>query len=211
MKKVYIVNSSWDYENMWTSMGYEVVSSLEKADIVQFTGGADVSPHLYGEVNVRSWCDANRDIYEQKIFELVLKMGLPMVGICRGGQFLNVMNGGRMWQHVNNHAIGGTHGVLDIPTGKVYQCTSTHHQMMRPKEGADLIGTGYNYTVDDEVVSTQYTDEYGTEIFSLLHCPLDVEVLWYEDTRCLCFQPHPEFEEGECRDYFSILVRRYFG
>lgn len=206
MKKVYIVNSSWDYENMWTSMGYEVVSSLEKADIVQFTGGADVSPHLYGEVNVRSWCDANRDIYEQKIFKQVLKMGLPMVGICRGGQFLNVMNGGKMWQHVDGHAIGGTHGVYDYELDKHFQCTSTHHQMMRPAVNSDvrLVGGASDNR------ATVFVNEEGSFVENDWY-DADCEVLFYPTTNCLCFQPHPEFEEGECRDYFSILVRRYFG
>lgn len=35
-----------------------------------------------------------------------------MVGICRGAQFLNVMAGGKMIQHVEGHAIHGTHEIV---------------------------------------------------------------------------------------------------
>ncbi len=202
---VYIVNSSWDYEKMWTSRGHNVVSSLELADLVQFTGGSDVSPELYGEKNVRSYCDANRDKYEQKIFNHCREVGKAMVGICRGGQFLNVMNGGKMWQHVSNHAIGGTHVVYDHESELTYLCTSTHHQMMIPGLLAEVVGQGIALCRSYQSEGGVYTpDDLGND-------ELDVEVVWYEDTHSLCFQPHPELDDGECQEYFFILIERYYG
>jgi len=204
--KVYIVNSSWDYERMWQSKGHIVVASLEMADLVQFTGGADVSPELYGEKNVRSYCDANRDKNEQKIFSWCVENNKPMVGICRGGQFLNVMNGGKMWQHVDGHATGHTHSVVDQLTKKAYECTSTHHQMMRIShtEEVECVGVaGERLTtmkVNDKETINSY--EFGSG---------DVEVLYYPTTHSLCFQPHPEFGAGECEDYYFLLIERYFG
>jgi len=66
---------------------------------VVFTGGADVSPFMYGEKKLSVTCnDEHRDEQEKLFFERYTKV--PKVGICRGGQFLNVMNGGKMWQHV---------------------------------------------------------------------------------------------------------------
>lgn len=206
MRNVYIVNSSWDFEKMWTSRGHNVVAALELADIVQFTGGADVSPELYGEANVASYCDANRDKNEQKIFSWCLENKKHMVGVCRGGQFLNVMNGGSMWQHVDNHAIGGTHGVLDLTTDKVHRCTSTHHQMMRPAVGCDwnitLVG------VSSERLVTKFVGDDGT--FSRKDWQGDdIEVLYYPDTHCLCFQPHPEYGHKGCEDYYFELIERF--
>ncbi len=200
--KVYIINSSWDYEHMWASRGHLVVSSLEQADLVQFTGGSDVSPHLYGEKNVRSHCDASRDIYEQKIFEQCRALGKPMVGICRGGQFLNVMNGGKMWQHVDGHII--PHNITDQLTNDVYKCTSTHHQMMRPNTGAKVVG------LSSVRISNSFENALGVFADGDFYDG-DCEVLYYPTTKSLCFQPHPEFGAGECQDYYFILIERYYG
>lgn len=200
MSTVKIVNGCSAYRDMWEGFGVQVVESVREADIVQFCGGSDVSPHLYGEVNVRSSCDANRDNYEQKIFELCVGLKKPMVGICRGGQFLNVMNGGKMWQHVDGHAIRGDHKVLDWDSNVEHLCTSTHHQMMIPSNSAYVVGTA------SPRLSTVRHNEHGVHTADT-H---DYEVLWYESTRSLCFQPHPEFEEGECRDYYRVLLARYF-
>lgn len=203
VRNVYIVNSSWDFEKMWTSRGHNVVAALELADLVQFTGGADVSPELYGEANVASCCDANRDKNEQKIFSWCLENKKHMVGVCRGGQFLNVMNGGKMWQHVDNHAIGGTHGVWDYETATSRQCTSTHHQMMRPKfdSNCQLVGS----STKDRATTFRNAEAAFDE--SDLGC--DVEVLYYPDTHCLCFQPHPEYGHKECEDYYFELIERF--
>lgn len=209
MKKVHIVNSDWHYDSMWSSFGWDIVPLEANPDVIQFTGGSDVSPHLYGEKNVRSYCDASRDIYEQKIFNQFVRK-VFFVGICRGGQFLNVMNGGRMWQHVDGHAIGRLHSVTDLRTGKSFMCTSTHHQMMRPSETAMLIAKGYNEHENE--ISQSYTDEFGTERASLITSPQDVEVLWYPNTQSLCFQPHPEWDDkGDTREYYKLLIARYYG
>ena len=49
MRKVYIVGGGGDYKSMFEGEGWEVVDCFSKADLIQFTGGADVSPALYGE------------------------------------------------------------------------------------------------------------------------------------------------------------------
>ena len=202
MANVYIVYTDWSTERMWTRNGHNVVADLGLADIVQFTGGSDVSPELYGEANVRSYCDARRDDLEQKIFDRCYKRGVPMVGLCRGGQFLNVMNGGKMWQHVDNHAIASTHGVYDEETGRIIQCTSTHHQMMRPASNGESVA----------VASPKRTRIcWGDGHIGGQHTGADIEVVWYQETLSLCFQPHPEFEVQGCEDYYFELIERYLG
>jgi len=80
-------------------------SEPDSIGMVSFTGGEDVSPSMYGEpVGYRTGTNKYRDIFEKQIFEQALKHNIPMVGICRGSQFLNVMCGGRMIQDVTNHA-----------------------------------------------------------------------------------------------------------
>jgi gamma-glutamyl-gamma-aminobutyrate hydrolase PuuD len=199
MKKIKIVHIGWEYERMCVDLGYDFTQDTAMADLVMFTGGADVSPHLYGEKNVASYCDARRDDLEQKIFQECVALKIPMVGICRGGQFLNVMNGGRMWQDVDGHT--RPHTLVDIESGCVFTVSSTHHQMMRPSANGEIIASA------ECVISTKYRSEDGAFERSDV-ADQDVEVVWYPQTRSLCFQPHPEFSNDECREYFKLLLIR---
>ncbi|MDO5540432.1 MAG: gamma-glutamyl-gamma-aminobutyrate hydrolase family protein [Eubacteriales bacterium] len=65
-----------------------------------FTGGHDVSPDLYNEVPVKECgaCCKERDIMEKKLFGMALKADKPVLGICRGIQFINAVLGGSLYQ-----------------------------------------------------------------------------------------------------------------
>ncbi len=64
------------------------------------TGGHDVSPSLYGAA-VSPACGAvspERDAMERVLLRLALARDLPVLGICRGHQFLNAALGGTLYQ-----------------------------------------------------------------------------------------------------------------
>src|SRR5574337_2129865 len=107
--KMYVVGGG--HKQVFTDMGFKVVDNPLKADIFQFMGGEDVSPELYNEPNTHSYSNIHRDIEEMGYLTLAIKFGKPCVGICRGGQFLNVMCGGKMIQDISGHAIRGTHTI----------------------------------------------------------------------------------------------------
>ena len=199
--RVLVVGGGFLYIKMFHDAGFLGATGVEDADIVCFTGGSDVNPALYKEEALPcTGFDERRDEYEADIFGQCLALRKPMVGICRGGQFLNVMNGGKMWQDVNNHA-GTDHPVTVLKTGKVIQgMTSTHHQMMIPASGGEIIALAS--------MSTRKTS-FGTEVTLEKPQLADVEVVWYNDSLCLCFQPHPEFMVNNCRKFFLDLVDEY--
>jgi len=148
MPKVYIVGTDYSIANMFLRQGWTIVTYIdENIDLIQFTGGEDVDPSYYQETkHPRTYSNPRRDAAEAAIYhEWVGKV--PMAGICRGGQFLNVMNGGKMWQHVNNHAIGGLHEAYCHVTENFLFVTSTHHQMMRPAENAEIIAVAALSTI----------------------------------------------------------------
>ncbi len=200
--KVYIVDGSYAYSKLWTNAGHEIVSSVEEADIVQFTGGEDVDPVMYGEEKHRTtMCNLRRDLAEAEVFEQCLASKKPMVGICRGGQFLNVMSGGKMWQNVDKHAIGGTHPLYSYSDSTYLgEVSSTHHQMMRPDLGkAIILAHGGELSKDREHLGD---DDWCESYY-------DVEVVLYPFSKSLCFQPHPEFNGAhldDCRKYFFECV-----
>jgi gamma-glutamyl-gamma-aminobutyrate hydrolase PuuD len=117
-----------------------------------------------------------------------------MIGICRGAQFLNVMAGGTLWQHVNHHS--GVHPltVYDrdgrlVGSGKV---NSVHHQQMRPGPGGVILGMARESTLRvDASGAEQAADKFD-----------DVEIVWYPEKNFYCFQGHPEFGHAETTALF---------
>lgn len=71
-------------------------------------GGADVSPRSYGEVPLQDrWSgDFVRDQYERRLVEVAIEKGIPVLGLCRGIQLLNVALGGTLWQDVETQREG---------------------------------------------------------------------------------------------------------
>ncbi len=68
-----------------------------------FTGGQDVSPRIYGAEPPEGLTEVcpKRDRMEQMLLPRVLKADKPVLGICRGLQFINAFLGGTLWQDLN--------------------------------------------------------------------------------------------------------------
>jgi gamma-glutamyl-gamma-aminobutyrate hydrolase PuuD len=200
MPSVYVVGADLGVERMFWTRGWTVLDTIDKADLVQFTGGSDVHPSYYGEAKLpQTSCDLKRDAREMNIF--AEHKDKFKAGICRGGQFLNVANGGKMWQHVDNHGLHGTHQAFDTLTGEEVPVTSTHHQMIRPHTG------GLVMMVAKE---SKYKRSYEEEIQSSKG--VDVECVYYEATSSLCYQPHPEYCEMNhpCQVWYFDKLKQLF-
>jgi putative glutamine amidotransferase len=185
MRKVYVVGTAKQYSK-WLRK-HELTDNLEEADIVIFTGGEDVDPSLYGcEAHPTTYSNLKRDLYEKEIFEQV-KPNQLCIGICRGSQFLCVMNGGLLIQHVSNHAGVGTHEIRSMYHGdKACDITSTHHQMQYP----------FNLSSDDYKIlyySQHRSGFYEGDKVGIPPCEPEV-VLYHKEgmPKCLAIQGHPE-------------------
>jgi len=70
-------------------------------DGVVITGGHDVDPVLYAaEPEVEPRHDPARDAFESVIIDEALRRRVPLLGICRGAQLLNVRRGGSLFQEL---------------------------------------------------------------------------------------------------------------
>lgn len=203
IKKVFIVNGGYEYAHLFDRLGYSPVITVEAADLVVFTGGEDVSPGVYGDkAHPTTHNNPFRDAKEAVIFETAFLLSKPMVGICRGGQFLNVMSGGRMYQHVSDH--GRHHLITDARTGQELLVSSTHHQMMMPAPEALLVATAGHMSRREWYDGQEFRDD-GSDV--------GIEVLYYEEFKALCFQPHPEFTDKAYEPmvkYFDGLLKEFF-
>lgn len=122
------------------------------------TGGQDVSPALYGEERLDSCGETLpvRDGMESRLFQLCLERDVPVLGICRGIQLMNVLLGGTLYQDLpSQHPTETEHHMsppYDRPVHQVEICKGTplfdliqtermdvnsyHHQAVRDKAPA---------------------------------------------------------------------------
>jgi putative glutamine amidotransferase len=82
-----------------TSPGHTALAGL---DALLLTGGGDVDPGCYNEPRQpeTAGVDADRDAWEIELVRRALTRALPILGICRGCQIINVACGGTLIQHV---------------------------------------------------------------------------------------------------------------
>lgn len=182
-----------------------VTDNIKTADVVVWTGGEDIQPHLYNETALPVvYVSPRRD--EDDLRAVGLSHNKIKIGICRGAQLLNVVpNKGTLWQDVDNHG-GCEHECIDSETGEIVVLNSLHHQMMRPGPGAEVLCYVSRSTIKQGWQRVWTSANQGT-----LNewDDLDPEVVWYPETKCLLFQGHPEFGHKQTTEYFWSLLDRY--
>ncbi|MCQ2532115.1 MAG: gamma-glutamyl-gamma-aminobutyrate hydrolase family protein [Saccharofermentans sp.] len=95
----------------------EIEELLDHMHGILLTGGHDVSPALYNEKPLKECAQTieERDRMEMILLKKTLERDMPVLGICRGIQFLNVFTGGTLYQ--------------DLPTQRP---TKTEHHQSPP-------------------------------------------------------------------------------
>lgn len=87
-----------------TSTADERAAALAAMQGLLLSGGADLDPALYGEAaSGASDVQPGRDELENAAWQAAHAGGIPVLGICRGFQAINVFLGGRLVQHVDGH------------------------------------------------------------------------------------------------------------
>ncbi|WP_328503861.1 gamma-glutamyl-gamma-aminobutyrate hydrolase family protein [Streptomyces sp. NBC_00457] len=130
-------------------------AAVARLDGLVIAGGPDVEPVRYGaERDARTGPPARaRDAWELALIEAALEARVPLLGICRGMQLLNVALGGTLVQHLDGHAevvgVFGRHSVKPVPgtlyAGAVPEETAvpTYHHQAVDRLGAGLVVSAY--------------------------------------------------------------------
>ncbi|MGV4887562.1 gamma-glutamyl-gamma-aminobutyrate hydrolase family protein [Streptomyces viridosporus] len=155
-------------------------AAVARLDGLVIAGGPDVEPARYGaEPDPRTGPPARaRDAWELALIEAALERGLPLLGICRGMQLLNVALGGTLVQHVDGHAevpgVFGRHPVKPVPgtryAGLVPEEASVpafHHQAV------DRLGGG--------LVPSAHAEDGTVEAVELPAAPWVLGVQWHPE------------------------------
>lgn len=128
--------------------GAALAAMLERLDGLLLPGGGDVDPAEYGEaLNGSQEPNPGLDRLELNAVRCAVERDLPVLGICRGQQVINVALGGTLIQHMENHAPSGPrdllqHGFQVAPDSRLsallgdslvseLQVNSHHHQAIK--------------------------------------------------------------------------------
>jgi len=189
---------------------------LQHLDGVLLTGGPDVRPARYGAATEHHTVEVDevRDAYELPLAEAALRVGTPLLAICRGVQVLNVAAGGTLVQDLPterpgaiNHSVteprdGIAHDVGLAPDSRLaavlaerlapggrLNVNSRHHQAIdRVADGFTVAATAADGTI--EAIERINTDDPAASGF------------------CIGVQWHPEnfYRTGESAPLFQAFV-----
>jgi putative glutamine amidotransferase len=196
----------------------KLVSALdripEEMDGILFAGGEDVDPELYGEQQRYDTVHVNRarDEFEFALLDRGLRTRLPILGICRGSQLINVKFGGTLYQDLKSdytnleheHKQTGnrdeaTHAVTvtdpesqlgNLLASSSCRVNSLHHQAIR------RLGRGLKVTAHSEdglVEAVETADEY----------PFLIAVQWHPEEIADRPEERRIFEQfiAKCREH----------
>ena len=95
------------YDNEMHSNTY-LAELLDRLDGILFSGGGDPNPLLFGEQPVRELHGINpqRDMQELLLVKMAYDRQIPMLGICRGVQIMNLALGGSLYQDIYSQQEG---------------------------------------------------------------------------------------------------------
>jgi gamma-glutamyl-gamma-aminobutyrate hydrolase PuuD len=188
---------------MFLNRGWAISFDLSQCDLICFTGGADVSPFLYGERPLPdTHFSSSRDNKEITLWKSKPPK-FPKVGICRGAQLGNVLCGGSLWQDVNNHNV--RHPAKDhsgLLTPALVMVSSVHHQMCRLTSDALLLASSNRALIKKS--------EHETKNLGMVNGWEDPEAFFYDNFNFLGVQFHPEYTgypmAERCTNYFFMLL-----
>jgi acyl-CoA reductase-like NAD-dependent aldehyde dehydrogenase/gamma-glutamyl-gamma-aminobutyrate hydrolase PuuD len=172
------------------------------------SGGIDIDPSLYKE-NFAGAEETNvvRDLFESKIYEYSQIHRLPILGICRGMQLVNVLHGGRLIQDLGNlndlhkknekdkyHEVKIEKGTLlsEVIGESLGIVNSAHHQAVdKDAVGRGLMISAYSVGDDNTIEGIEFKDKSDKAFM-------------------LCVQWHPERMIGKNENAFSKKIKNRF-
>lgn len=175
-----------NYEKFVSSTGaipYVTLNSgeLTSCDALILPGGGDITPAFFGEHNNGSVnIDTELDILQFQAFDYALRRNIPILGICKGMQVINVAFGGTILQ--------------DLPTSHQHRCQNAdlYHTTTICKDSClhKLYGS-------EAIVNSAHHQAVkclGRGLIPIQWCTADncVEALVHESLPILGVQWHPE-------------------
>lgn len=175
------------------------LEALEGFSGLVIPGGEDVTPSLYNEECTYSKkSDLESDLYDIALIKAARELKIPMLGICRGAQLINVERGGTLYQDIEKSTGSSIHTRLDKPYEGVHNVKLVEGTLL-----SKLFGTN---TLRVNSLHHQGVKVLG-EGLSPLALADDNLVEAFSGERTLGIQWHPEAMESFMSPIFSYFIK----
>lgn len=178
---------------------------VDTCDGFLFTGGQDVSPEIYEEekLDVCGECCPQRDRMEIQLLWQAMQADKPVLGICRGIQFINAALGGTLFQDLPTMFPASVehHGKppYELPTHNVFLTDSPLRELL----GLDILAVNSYHHQGVKLLAP------GLEVMAMASDGL-IEGIYAPDQKFLwAVQWHPEFShqvDENSRKIFRAFV-----
>ena len=200
-----------DIELVELSFEKNNVEDIYKCDGFILTGGIDTHPSFYNGNPVYDNSPVafqiERDYFEEKIYRYSQLYNLPLLGICRGMQLINVLEGGKLIQDIDNgnerhrkEESDKEHAIVAEKNSLLYQISgsmaghvnSAHHQAIDPNSiGNNLMVNAYDDDEEKIIEGLEFKNKTGKAFM-------------------LCVQWHPERMRDKNENPFSENLKKQF-
>lgn len=198
------VKDTYSYEKYLHTLKIPYITSLSMGELgtcdgLIFPGGGDITPQLFqqsiqGSQNI----DTELDLLQLRAFELAYRSSLPILGICKGMQLINIGLGGTLNQHLN------TSHIHTSPSQDLYHPTYVAEGSFLQK----LYATEF-------VVNSRHhqsVNRLGQELIPIQWCPTDycIEALMHTTLPILGVQWHPERLQPDSTTISGVPLFQHF-
>ena len=178
----------------------EAAAAVDRMDAVVLSGGPDVAASRYGaDPHPRAGAPRpERDAAEAAVLHRALQRGIPVLGVCRGAQLLNVALGGSLVQHLPDHVGHADHNPTPGVFGTVAVTLEPSSRVGAAVGASATVLCHHHQAIDrlaDGLVVTGRAADGTIEAVELDRAPFVVGVQW-----------HPEQDATDVR-LMAALVR----
>jgi putative glutamine amidotransferase len=227
MKRIGISYCENNFQNYWNWFGVEDLGNdieliqlsfqqknfedIKSCDGFILTGGVDINPSFYNEnenyENAPEQFRIERDKFEKEIYSFAQQNKLPLLGICRGMQLVNVLEGGKLVQDLGKanrvHKKSETDKQHEVRIEKqsllfetcrlaIAKVNSAHHQVVKIDAlGKNLKVNAWSETDDSAPEGLEFNDKTGKAFM-------------------LCIQWHPERMMDKETNPASASIKKRF-
>lgn len=170
-------------------------------DALLLPGGGDITPAFFGEQNHGSRdIDTKLDILQLHAFDIALCRRIPVLGICKGMQIINVGLGGAIIQNLDPDALGRH----QYDRGdKCHSAVNAENSWLRHLYGEKMTINSAHH---------QALGRLGRNLTAVQRCPEDgcIEAIAHETMPILGVQWHPERIDEQRTGITGEKVLAYF-
>ena len=177
------------------------MGEVAHCDALLLPGGGDITPAFFGEKNHGSRnIDTELDILQLRALDLAVRKGLPVLGICKGLQIINVGFGGTIIQDMDAQKVK-RHG---------YDHGDKHHSSAIA--ASSWLHTLYGKEIMVNSAHHQAINKLGSGLTAIQYCPEDgcIEAVSHQSLPIIGVQWHPERINETITGINGLKVLAYF-